>query len=257
MKKFSTAVARIIPFRDWATEEDENQAINIFAKLKPVLGERILIIGCADGGMGRMIKNRGCSVVGIDNNVAMIEMARKQGIDARLMNGENLIFKGEFDGVISYSALHWMRRPDKVVAGVWNALKPNGRYVGAFGAYNNISQVIDAFLAALQARGIDGFYLIPWYFPSVNDYNRRLENAGFYVDNIEEVVLDQELDVPLSEWIRGRVGESFASVIKENEREKFFDEVEDILNRKLRDYGNGKVIEYRVICFNAIKTEEG
>ena len=38
------------------------------------------------------------------------------GIIARVMDGEQLTFSNEFDAVFSNAALHWMRRPDDVIA---------------------------------------------------------------------------------------------------------------------------------------------
>src|SRR5262249_128543 len=42
---------------------------------------------------------------------------------------DTLPFKGEFDAVFTNAALHWMRRPKLVIAGVHRALKPRGRFV--------------------------------------------------------------------------------------------------------------------------------
>lgn len=42
---------------------------------------------------------------------------------------ELLPFVAEFDAVFSNAALHWMRDPDAVIAGVRRALRPGGRFV--------------------------------------------------------------------------------------------------------------------------------
>lgn len=256
--QLSSAVSRVIPFKDWSNSLKSGQTENILDRLKPVLGERILVIGCADGSMAQMIKERGCSVVAVDNNVAMIEEARNNGIDARLMNGESLIFEDEFDAVVSYSALHWMRHPDKVISGVWATLKKGGRFVGEMGAYGNLDKVIDIFLKALEKRGIDGFYLIPWYFPSVQDYNKRLQNKGFVVKDIEEDMFLQPLDISVSDWIRDKIGEAFASALPEDEREAFYVEVEKVIEETLpaEEKTNRKIIEYRTLVFDALKPVE-
>jgi hypothetical protein len=49
------------------------------------------------------------------------------------VEGHPLPFEGEFDAVFTKAALHWMRRPKLVIAGVDRALKPRGRFVGEFG----------------------------------------------------------------------------------------------------------------------------
>ena len=256
--QISIAESRVIPFKNWTIDSADEQNDNILNRLKPVLGEKILVVGCADGAMAKIIKDRGCSVVAVDNNIAMIEQARDKGLDARLMNGENLIFENEFDAVVSYSALHWMRHPDKVIAGAWKSLKMGGRFVGEMGAYGNIDKVISIFLKTLEKRGINAFYLIPWYFPSVQDYNKRLKNKGFFVQNIEEAMCLQPLDIPLRQWIRGKIGEAFVSVLPKHELENFYTEVEKNINEILpiEEKTQRKIIEYRTLAFDALKLPE-
>src|SRR5258708_258855 len=57
-------------------------------------------------------------VVGIDASPEMAVAARERGLDASFGNGESLHFSSEFDAVFSNAALHWMRRPNVVIAGV-------------------------------------------------------------------------------------------------------------------------------------------
>ena len=60
------------------------------------------------------------------------------------MDGEALTFDNEFDGVFSNAALHWMTRPERVIAGVAGALKPNGRFVAEFGGHGNVAAISTA-----------------------------------------------------------------------------------------------------------------
>src|SRR5262249_14315625 len=126
----------------------------------------------------------GCAVVGIDASPAMVEAARALGLDAHVMDGQALPFQCEFDAVFSNAALHWMKQADAVIAGVWRALKPGGRFVGEFGGEGNTATVLRAVAAALQQRGLDFRTLSPWYFPSVTDYRGKLEAQGFVVSTI-------------------------------------------------------------------------
>ena len=92
--------------------------------LAPQPGERILDLGCGDGVLSEKIKTAGATVVGADASADMIAAAKNRGIDARLMDGFNIDFNGEFDAVFSNAALHWMKRdPDAVISGVRRALK--------------------------------------------------------------------------------------------------------------------------------------
>ncbi len=149
--------------------------------LAPKKGERILDLGCGDGALSVVIEERGARVTGVDSSKPMVDAALRAGIDAYVVDGEALGFDGEFDAVFSNAALHWMRRPDDVIAGVARALKPNGRFVAEMGGHGCVAAVVTALLAALQRRGIDGATRIPWYFPTPEDYGQRLEKHGFVV----------------------------------------------------------------------------
>lgn len=59
----------------------------------------------------------------------MVAAAKALGVTAQVMDGQTLTFIDEFDAVFSNAALHWMTCPKDVIAGVWRALKPGGRFV--------------------------------------------------------------------------------------------------------------------------------
>ena len=153
----------------------------MLALLAPARGERILDLGCGEGTLTVRIAEAGAAVVGIDTSADMIRAARARGLDVREMSGEALGFREEFDAVFSNAALHWMKRPDDVIAGVARALKPGGRFVAEMGGHGCVAAVVTALLAVLERRGINGRALIPWYFPTPDDYTGRLERAGFMV----------------------------------------------------------------------------
>jgi trans-aconitate methyltransferase len=154
--------------------------------LKPRAGERILDLGCGDGVLTEKITVAGATAVGVDASADMIAAAKRRGLDAFVMDGRNLTFNHEFDAVFSNAALHWMKSdPDAVIAGVRRALKPGGRFVAEMGGHGCVAAITVALLTVLQRRGIDTQSLIPWYFPTVDDYRSRLERAGFAVDYIE------------------------------------------------------------------------
>src|SRR5450432_1631050 len=95
--------------------------------LAPRAGERILDLGCGDGVLTAKLAPLGCEVIGVDASPQQIDAARKLGLDARVANGEALDFDAEFDAVFSNAALHWMKKADRAIAGVFRALRPGGR----------------------------------------------------------------------------------------------------------------------------------
>src|SRR5439155_330855 len=106
---------------------------------------------------------------------------RRRGLDARVMDGQRLAFDAEFDAVFSNAALHWMTNPERVIAGVWRALRPGGRFVGELGGRGCVARIVAALRAALARQGVDESRIQPWYFPGDDEYRARLEAHGFTV----------------------------------------------------------------------------
>ncbi|MCW5774424.1 MAG: class I SAM-dependent methyltransferase, partial [Rhodospirillaceae bacterium] len=153
--------------------------------LAPQPGERILDLGCGDGALTKKLADMGALVVGVDASAEQIAAARRLGLDARVADGENFRLPPAFDAVFSNAALHWMKKPDAVIAGVWRALKSGGRFVGEMGGAGNIATIRNALTAALARRGIDAAAFSPWYFPTAEEYAAKLQAAGFVLRRIE------------------------------------------------------------------------
>lgn len=175
--------------------------LGVVELLDPQPGERILDLGCGDGALTKVLIERGAEVVGVDGSEDMVRGALQAGIDAHVADGEALAFANEFDAVFSNAALHWMTRPDDVIAGVARSLKPSGRYVGEMGGHGCVAAVVTALLAVLDRRGIDGKARIPWYFPTPDDYTARLERAGFSVDGMHHFPRPTPLPGHMTAWL--------------------------------------------------------
>ncbi len=218
-------------------------AASLVDVLDPRPGERILDVGCGDGDMSERIAARGATVIGVDAAPDMLAAARARGIDARVMDGQELDFEAEFDAIFSNAALHWMPRADGVLAGVRRALRPGGRLVAEFGGHGNVAAVLDAIITALDGRGIDGRAFMPWYFPTVEAYRGRLEAHGFRVAGIDLFPRPTPLPGEFGDWL-DTFAESFLVAVPEAERGALKDEVEEALRPKCRD-GDGRwVLDY-------------
>lgn len=203
--------------------------------LKPMPGERILDLGCGDGVLTEKIAGSGAAVVGVDAAAEMVDAAEKRGIDARLMDGAGLRFDREFDAVFSNAALHWMKKdPDAVIAGVARALKPGGRFVAEMGGHGCIAAITVAIVAVTARYGIDAKPLIPWYFPTVENYRTRLERHGFTVDYIELIPRPTPLPTNMAGWLEVFTA-FFFSRLPEEQRTTARDEVIDLLRLVLCD----------------------
>ena len=69
--------------------------------LAPKPGERILDLGCGDGALTQKLVALGCNVKAVDASPDQIRKAQEEGLDAEVMNGQDLTFGPEFDAVFS------------------------------------------------------------------------------------------------------------------------------------------------------------
>jgi SAM-dependent methyltransferase len=222
--------------------------------LAPKPGERILDLGCGDGALTEKIAAI-ARVVAVDASADQIKAARARGLDAHVVDGTKLAFENEFDAVFSNAALHWMRDPDAVIAGVWRALKPGGRFVAECGGAGNVETIVKSLVAAHDRRGLDGRAAIPWYFPAPEEYRARLERRGFVVESIALIPRPTPLPGPLGDWL-DTFAESFLAALPPAERPALKREIEAELRPTLVDAAGVWVTDYVRLRFAARKPAE-
>lgn len=99
---------------------------------------RILDLGCGPGYTMEVYKNAGFDVLGLDILSNMLNKAREKGLNCIQGNMKDLpvIFKrDEFDGVVSASALQWLKQAqdvEQVARGIYYVLKEKGKFVIQF-----------------------------------------------------------------------------------------------------------------------------
>jgi trans-aconitate methyltransferase len=223
---------------------------DVVALLDPRPGERILDLGCGDGALTEKLATQGADVTGVDASESQIAAARARGLDAHVATGEALDYDREFDAVFSNAALHWMTDPDAVVAGVARALRPGGRFVGEFGGHTNVAACLTALVAALNRRGYDGQAAIPWYFPTPEEYTEVLRAHGFHVEDAKLIPRPTPLPTGISGWME-TFGESFFSVLPEDERDAMKHEVIELLRPSLCDASGQWTADYVRLRFRA------
>ncbi len=217
--------------------------------LDPRPGERILDLGCGDGALTEKLAAT-AEVVGVDSSPEQVAGARARGLDARVADGHALPFEREFDAVFSNAALHWMKRPDDVIAGVARALKPGGRFVGEFGGHGNVAAFTVALIAVLRRRGFADNATSPWYFPTADEYRARLEAHGFAVTHAELFPRATLLPTGFEGWL-DTFGEHFMRLVPESERAGFRAEVVDLLRPFLCDSTGQWTADYVRLRFAA------
>ena len=223
----------------------------VFALLNPQPRERILDLGCGEGSLTRKIVDAGAMVVGIDASEQMITAAKARGLDAHVMNAEELPFEREFDAVFSNAVLHWVRDHDAMLAGVHRALKPGGRFVAEFGEHGNLAPVQVAIRSVLARRGWPTN--IHRYYATEAEYSARLVGHGFIVRDIVLIPRPTPLPTGLRGWL-----ETFERAtldrLPRGELEAFLHEVEALLRPEICDSEGHWTAHYVRLRFLAQKT---
>lgn len=212
----------------------QDMAGPIFAMLAPKAGERILDLGCGDGTLTAEIKAAGADVFGVDLSDELLAVARMKGLTVRKADGHALDFVQEFDAVFSNAALHWMRAPELVIAGVARALKPRGRFVGELGGHGNVAAIATAMRAVAKARGGDPGHVTQWFFPTVEEYGALLTKNGFTVRETALVPRPTPLKTGMEGWLR-TFGRYFFDRFEEPERTNAVNDTMELLRPSLCD----------------------
>ena len=222
--------------------------------LDPQPGEQILDLGCGDGVLTEKLGALGCKVIGTDFSAQQIAAAQARGLNAYLMDGHNLNFHHQFDAVFSNAALHWMKHPQAVIAGVWRALKAGGRFVGEFGGQGNVATVRNALYRALEQRGIEAQRVDPWFFPAPAEYQQMLEARDFEVTYIELIPRPTPLPGDITGWLE-TFGESFIFALPAEARAEFISEIREAVRPQLCDVQGQWTVDYVRLRFAARKPE--
>jgi len=220
--------------------------------LAPKPNERILDLGCGDGVLTRKLVDLGCEVLAIDSSAPQVEAAKTIGLNAHVINAEELPYKDEFDAVFSNAVLHWIKRADPMIAGVHRALKPGGRFVAECGGHGCIQKIKTALVEALDRRGLTGEARVPWYFPTPGDYATRLERAGFRVDSIALIPRPTALPGDIVAYLE-TFAINFFEGFSGEARSEYLQEVRSVLAPQLLDAKGTWIADYVRLRFAATR----
>jgi len=106
-------------FRDtknWYVNIEKYASPNLINFATGYAGNRILDLGCATGEYCVKLENLGFKCIGIDINPQYIEKARQNGVEAYVMEADNLKFPDYFfDTVLLFEVLEHINNPLKVL----------------------------------------------------------------------------------------------------------------------------------------------
>jgi SAM-dependent methyltransferase len=157
--------------------------------------------------------------------------------------------------VFSNAALHWVRDQDAMMSEVHRVLKPAGRFVAEMGGHGNIAAIRVAFTAALARHGFgdreDGVN----FYPTPDEYTRRMERHGLNVERMALIPRPTRLEASgMSGWLR-TFRRGVLETLPEGLREAVVEETTRLLAPALCDESGNWTGDYVRLRFIARKDE--
>jgi SAM-dependent methyltransferase len=150
--------------------------------LAAIPGPDVLDVGCGTGIAARQFQDAGCSVLGVDADGRMADLARQSGLDVEVAAFEAWDPAGRaFDAVIAGQAWHWVD-PLAGAAKAAQVLRPGGRLAVFWNVFRPSSDVAEAF-SAVYRQVMPDAPANPWVMPALDAYSALLTRAA---DGIRE-----------------------------------------------------------------------
>jgi len=190
------AYSRVSALQQWLAEKS-------LGRLALDGDERVLDLGCGDGKISVEIAGRAPrgSVVGVDASHAMIAFAAQEfpattypNLTFRVADAARLPFADQFDLVVSFNCLHWVRDQAAALRGIRAALVATGRAHLRFvsrGARKALEDVIEDTRRAPRWAAYFPGYCPPYVHLTPDAYRALVEGSGLRVER---------LDVQQEEW---------------------------------------------------------
>jgi trans-aconitate 2-methyltransferase len=159
--------------------------------------ERVLDVGCGDGRITAEIARRleSGSVLGIDPSTRMIAFAQAHfasleypNLTFAIGNATSLPYRSEFDLVVSFNALHWVRDQGAALRGIRGALKPSG---GAFlefvpqGPRKSLEDVVEETCASARWGRYFAGHTAPYVHLRPEQFRELASASGLRIDRLE------------------------------------------------------------------------
>jgi len=174
-------------------------AMDLIAGLNLKGSERVLDIGCGDGKITARLADllpEG-KVVGVDLSPEMISFARSKyspeefrNLSFQVADASALPFREEFDLVVSFACLHWVRDHQPVLSGIRQSLVPGGRILLQCGGLGNAADLLDlAGELFPDEKWAEYFrdFRFPYNFYGPEEYRIWLKKAGLEEKRVQLV----------------------------------------------------------------------
>lgn len=216
-------------------------------------------LGCGNGTLTAVLKEKGLRVVGVDASKEMLALAKAEHPDIAFVQSDaaELIVSEKVDVVFSNAVFHWIdqEKQQGLLQHISNALNPSGQLVFEFGGYGCAECVHSALEKVFNEYGYD--YQRCFYFPTIGEYAPLVEKAGLIVKTalLFERPTRQKDENGLENWIKMFVKTPFEIISDETTKEKIIKKVVDRLRKQLYIDGSW-YIDYVRIRMKAVKPIE-
>jgi len=245
------AYNRVSALQQWLAEKS-------LARLSLDGDERVLDLGCGDGKVTVEIARRlpRGSVTGVDASHAMIAFAAEKfpatahpNLTFRLADAAHLSFADQFDLIVSFNCLHWVRDQAAALRGIHTALAASGRTHLRFvprGARKSLEDVIeDTRRAPAWAAYFPGYHP-PYLHVTPDEYRALAERSRLRVERLD--VQQEEWDFESRDAFVHFARATFVEwtrLLPADRHDAFIDEVLD----RYRRLGNGSPERANVFAF--------
>jgi len=177
-------------------------AMDLVSKLELRGDENVLDIGCGDGRITAAIADRvpRGKVLGIDLSGDMVEFASSkysqhdyQNLSFQQKDASQLTYQDEFDVVVSFACLHWVKDHIPVLEGIRRSLRTPGRILLQFGGKRNAGEILDITEDLIRTDEWSTYFQgfsFPYHFYGAEEYQDWLKQVGLKAKRVELVPKD-------------------------------------------------------------------
>lgn len=177
-------------------------AMDLVSRLDLRGDERVLDIGCGDGKITAQVAYRlpRGEVLGIDLSRDMIDFAidkhpveTNSNLAFQWGDASELDFNEEFDLVISFACLHWIKDHLPVLRGIERSLVPTGRVLLQFGGKGNAEELLTITEDLIRDEKWSGYFkdfVFPYHFYGPVEYRDWLKQTGLKAKRVDLVPKD-------------------------------------------------------------------
>lgn len=172
-------------------------AMDLVSRLDLRGDEKVLDIGCGDGKITAQVAYRlpKGEVLGIDLSKDMIDFARgkyasetNSNLSFQRGDASELDFNEEFDLVVSFACLHWIKDHLPVLRGIRRCLVPTGRVLLQFGGKGNAEKLLAITQDLIRDEKWSCYFKdfsFPYHFYGPVEYRDWLKQAGLKAKRVD------------------------------------------------------------------------